>query len=180
MMEKAVRREMSTKELYSQTYESPLGQITMTSDGEVLRGLWIEGQYRYMDSLGELPVEKDLPVFEQTKTWLDTYFSGGVPETLPPLQPEGSEFRRRVWELLLEIPYGQTRSYSDIAKQIAEERGIAKMAAQAVGGAVGNNPISILIPCHRVIGTDGSLVGYGGGLEKKVALLRLEGWLRQE
>lgn len=173
-------REMNTKELYMDTYESPLGKITMTSDGELLKGLWIEGQHYYADSLNQSPMRKELPVFEQTKNWLENYFAGRKPLTLPPLAPEGSAFRRRVWELLLEIPYGQTRTYSDIAEQLAKERGLVKMAAQAVGGAVGHNPISILIPCHRVVGKDGSLVGYGGGLEKKVVLLGIEGWLDPE
>lgn len=174
MVGNAAQRETEMRELFYQIYESPLGQITMVSDGEALRGLWIEGQHHYPDSLKKLPIEKNLPLFEQTKRWLEDYFSGKVPEMLPPLAPEGSEFRLRVWELLLEVPYGETTTYSDIAKQIAKERGIAKMSARAVGGAVGHNPISILIPCHRVIGADGSLVGYGGGLEKKIALLRLE------
>lgn len=170
----------NTKELYMDTYESPVGKITMTSDGEALKGLWIEGQHYYADSLKEPPVERKLPIFEQTRTWLGDYFAGREPGVLPPMDPEGSEFRRRVWELLVEIPYGETRTYSDIAKQLAKERGLVKMAAQAVGGAVGHNPISILIPCHRVVGKDGSLVGYGGGLEKKVTLLGIEGWLDPE
>lgn len=180
MSEMNANKVMSTKKLYMDTYESSLGRITMTSDGELLKGLWIEGQHHYADSLKESPVERSLPVFEQTKVWLEDYFAGRMPGALPPLAPEGSEFRQRVWELLLEIPYGQTRTYSDIAKQLAEERGLRKMAAQAVGGAVGHNPISILIPCHRVVGKDGSLVGYGGGLDKKVALLGIEGWLDPE
>ncbi len=177
MSQRNTKKKTDTKELYSDTYESPLGRITMTSDGEAVKGLWIDGQHYYMDSLGELPVKKELAVFEQTKGWLDDYFAGKVPGALPPLAPEGSAFRQRVWELLLEIPYGQIRTYSDIAKQLAEERGQVKMAAQAVGGAVGHNPISILIPCHRVVGKDGSLIGYGGGLDKKIALLGIEGWL---
>ena len=168
------------KTLYQDTYESPLGKITMTSDGERLKGLWIDGQHDYADSLTELPEQRELAVFAQTKDWLDDYFSGRPLKALPPVAPDGSAFRKRVWEILMEIPYGQVRTYGDIAKQIAEETGKRRMAAQAVGGAVGHNPISILIPCHRVVGRDGSLVGYGGGLDKKVFLLELEGWLNRE
>lgn len=179
MSKKDASKVENTKELYMDSYESPLGKIAMTSDGEVLKGLWIEGQHYYADSLTEPPVERTLPVFEQTKVWLDDYFAGRLPGALPPLSPEGSAFRKRVWELLLEIPYGQTATYSEIAERIAKERGMERMAAQAVGGAVGHNPISILIPCHRVVGKDGSLVGYGGGVEKKEALLAIEGGLDQ-
>ena len=164
------------KRLYSDTCDSPVGKITMVSDGESLKGLWIEGQHYYMDSLGTIPERKDLPIFQETKVWLEDYFAGRNPGKLPAMSPEGSAFRRRVWELLLDIPYGQVRTYGDIARQIAVEQGRARMSAQAVGGAVGHNPISILIPCHRVIGSDGNLVGYGGGLDKKIALLQLEGW----
>ena len=169
-----------TRELYKDTYDSPLGMIAMTSDGKALKRLWIEGQCDYVNLLSELPVKKELSVFEQTKSWLDKYFSGEKPGELPRLAPEGSTFQRRVWELLLEIPYGQTRTYSQIAEQIAAERGLAKMAAQAIGGAVGRNPIPILIPCHRVVGRDGSLVGYSGGLEKKVMLLEIENCRNRE
>lgn len=135
----AVRRKIATdtRELYKDTYDSPLGMIAMISDGKALKGLRIEGQQDYVDLLSGLPVKKEWSVFEQTKSWLDHYFSGGKPGELPRLAPEGSTFQRRVWELLLEIPYGQTRTYGQIAKQIAAERGLAKMAAQAVGGVVG-------------------------------------------
>lgn len=171
-----MKKETNRIELYSDTYDSPLGKITMVSGGEALEGLWIDGQHYYADSLKNPPVEKSLPVFERTRAWLDCYFSGREPDFMPPLAPAGTAFRKRIWQILLEIPYGQVRTYGDIGKQIAAERGREKMSAQAVGGAVGHNPISILIPCHRVIGSDGSLVGYGGGIDKKLALLELEGW----
>lgn len=163
--------------LYMDTYDSPLGRITMTSDGTVLKGLWIEGQHGYADSLRESPEPGKCEVFEETKRWLDIYFAGDVPDFTPALAPEGSEFRRRVWEILLDIPYGEVRTYGDIAAQIGAEKGMRRMAAQAVGGAVGHNPISIIIPCHRVVGKDGSLTGYGGGLDKKIFLLGVEKWL---
>ena len=114
------------------------------------------------------------PVLEQTVKWLNLYFSGQEPDFTPPLHLIGSEFRLAVWKMLLEIPYGQTTTYKELAGRIAEQRGIKTMSAQAVGGAVGHNPISIIVPCHRVLGTDGSLTGYAGGIDKKISLLTLE------
>lgn len=171
-----MKNDKKTK-LYMDSYDSPLGRISMTSDGDVLKGLWIEGQHYYADSLDESPEPGACSAFARTKRWLDIYFSGDIPDFIPPLAPEGSAFRRRVWEILLDIPYGEVRTYGDIAAQIASETGKKRMAAQAVGGAVGHNPISIIIPCHRVVGKDGSLIGYGGGLDKKIFLLGLEKWL---
>ena len=160
--------------VYCDSYDSPVGKITMISDGTAIKKLWIEGQ-QYVNGLPDRIEEKrDISVFMQTREWLDIYFAGKCPDFLPPLSPEGSAFRRRVWEILLEIPYGTVRTYGDIAAQIAKETGKDRMSAQAVGGAVGHNPISILIPCHRVVGKDGSLVGYDGGLDKKDFLLGLE------
>lgn len=159
---------------YIHHYDSPLGGITMASDGTSLAGLWFDGQKYYADTLGTEHEEAALPVFEEADKWLDIYFSGREPEFTPPLSVRGSDFRRSVCRILLEIPYGATRTYGDIAQQIAAERGLAKMSAQAVGGAVGRNPISIIIPCHRVVGTNGSLTGYGGGIQRKVKLLELE------
>lgn len=159
---------------YFQTYQSPVGRLTMVSDGKALTGLAFEEQ-RYFDV--KVPVdatEKDLKVFEDTKKWLDLYFQGKDPHFLPDISLQGTEFRRRVWQILLQIPHGEVVTYGEIARQIAEAKGIVKMSAQAVGGAVGHNPISIIVPCHRVIGTNGSLVGYGGGLDRKIALLQLE------
>ncbi len=154
---------------YLYEYDSPLGSMTAVSDGKYLCGLWFEGQKHFNGHN-----QRMLPVFEKTREWLDCYFSGGVPDFLPPLSLKGTEFRKEVWEELLKIPYGKTISYGEIAAVIAERRGIERMSSRAVGQAVGHNPISIIVPCHRVIGADGSLTGYGGGLEKKVFLLSLE------
>ena len=204
-------------------YDSPLGKITLASDGAGLCGLWFEGEKYYAHALaangengkfcahtliasekfftrdfavkdtGEKPhainlsaqggsgkfcaneqneqsgyfKEKNLAVFDQTRRWLDLYFSGREPSFTPALNPMGSAFRRAVWEILLKIPYGKTTTYGQIAREIAAARGLAKMSAQAVGGAVGHNEISIIIPCHRVVGTHGSLTGYAGGIDRK-------------
>lgn len=159
---------------YKSTYDSPIGKITLASNGDKLTGLWLDGQKYYADTQPETCEEKDLPIFTETKKWLDIYFSGKNPDFLPPLSMEGiSPFRKRVWEIMLEIPFGKTSTYGKIAAQIAAETG-KKASAQAVGGAVGHNSISIIIPCHRVIGSDGSLTGYAGGLDKKIALLKNE------
>ncbi|MDO4869157.1 MAG: methylated-DNA--[protein]-cysteine S-methyltransferase [Bacillota bacterium] len=164
---------------YVSHYESPIGGMTMTSDGESLTGLMFDGETYFEEVLGSEAVQDGretelLPVFQQTIKWLDTYFQGSVPDFTPKLVITGSPFRKRVCQIMLTIPYGHTMSYGQIAEIIAAERGIKKMAAQAVGGAVGHNPISLIIPCHRVVGSDGSLTGYGGGIEKKSALLELE------
>ena len=152
-------------------YASPVGKLTLASDGENLTGLWIAGQKYFAAGIPtNLPVCDDLPVFLQARDWLDRYFSGERP--LPgelPLAPQGSAFRQSVWQLLCEIPYGQTVTYGEIAKRLSCK------SAQAVGGAVGHNPISIIIPCHRVLGSDGSLTGYAGGAQKKIWLLAHEG-----
>lgn len=160
---------------YLHHYESPLGGITIASDGEALTGLWFDGQKYYADTLDAVREEAALPVFEKADAWLDVYFGGGVPDFTPPMNVRGSDFRRRVCQILLEIPYGTTRTYGDIARQIVAEQGRKRMSAQAVGGAVGHNPISLVIPCHRVVGANGSLTGYGGGIQRKVRLLELEG-----
>lgn len=161
--------------MYLSHYESPLGGITMASDGRALTGLWFDGQKYFADTLTEKYEEKVLPIFKETAQWLDTYFSGKRPGFIPHLAWKSTPFREAVWEILLTIPYGETVTYGTIAKQLAEQRGIAKMSAQAVGGAVGHNPISIIVPCHRVVGAGGNLTGYAGGIEKKVQLLTLEG-----
>lgn len=161
-------------------YNSPLGGITLASDEEGLTGLWFDGQKYFGsgilkdDPMPEKAETKKPPVLEQTVKWLDLYFSGQEPDFTPPLHLIGSEFRLAVWKILLEIPYGQTTTYKELAGRIAEQRGIKSMSAQAVGGAVGHNPISIIVPCHRVLGTDGSLTGYAGGIDKKISLLTLE------
>ena len=153
-------------------YISPLGPIFMESDGHHLTGLWLEGQ-KYSRYTTNKPAQLPLPIFRETVAWLDVYFSGKDPGALPALKPEGSPFRLLVWDILTRIPYGQVVTYRDIANEIAARRG-SPMAAQAVGGAVGHNPISIIIPCHRVVGQGGNLTGYGGGIDKKIALLKLE------
>ena len=159
---------------YTYHYDSPLGGITLASNGTELTGLWFDGQKYFGDTLAKDCEEKRLPVLEQTVRWLDIYFAGREPDFMPPLHPIGSAFRRSVWNILLEIPYGQTTTYGEIARQLVAKRSLPRMSAQAVGGAVGHNEISIIIPCHRVVGTNGSLTGYAGGIDKKVKLLEWE------
>ena len=162
---------------YVQHYTSPLGRITLSSDGEALTGLWFDGQKHFGSVLGPECLEADLPVFCQARRWLHVYFSGREPDFTPPLKLRGSPFRQAVWEILLTIPRGSVTTYGEIAAHIAAQRGLEHMSAQAVGGAVGHNPVSIIVPCHRVVGADGSLTGYAGGIERKAWLLALEGWL---
>ena len=162
---------------YKSAYMSPLGKMLMTSDGESLTGLWFEGQKHFAAGLSQEGKEEELPVFEQTKKWLDVYFSGGKPEHTPPLSPlNATPFRLAVWEILRLIPRGQTATYKQVAERCRARTG-KKTSARAVGGAVGRNPLALLIPCHRVTGTGGALTGYAAGLDKKAALLRLEGAL---
>lgn len=156
-------------------YASPLGPITLASDGEALAGLWFDGQKRDRNLLTSGFEEREVPVFEETTRWLDIYFAGHEPDFTPALALNCSPFRRDVLERLKQIPYGRTTTYGQIAQDIARARGLAQMSAQAVGGAVGWNPISLIIPCHRVVGAGGSLTGYGGGIRRKLALLKLEG-----
>lgn len=159
---------------YIQHYDSPLGGILLAADEIGLTGLWFDGQKCFAQGLPDERTEQETPVLTEARRWLDSYFTGKEPDFTPPLHPVGSAFRRSVWEILLQIPYGQTTTYGEIARQLAEKQGLARMSAQAVGGAVGHNKISIIIPCHRVVGTSGSLTGYAGGIEKKVRLLQLE------
>lgn len=166
---------MKTDLEYTYHYTSPLGNITLSSNGTALTGLWFDGQKYECATLSPLHEEKFLPIFQQTCDWLDLYFSGKIPEFTPLLSMKNaSPFRKAVWEILLSIPYGQTMTYGEIARIIASKKGTASMSAQAVGGAVGHNPISLIIPCHRVIGTNGSLTGYAGGLDRKLQLLHME------
>ena len=160
---------------YVKRYGSPMGEMTLASNGEELTGLWFDGQKYFANNMQGRIEEKDLPVFEQTEKWLDIYFSGKAPDFTPPLSFSGiSPFRKRVWEIMLAVPYGQTTTYGKIAERIERETG-KRVSAQAVGGAVGHNSISVIIPCHRVLGANGDLTGYAGGVDKKVALLKGEG-----
>ena len=155
-------------------YASPLGRLLLAADEEGLTGLWLEGQKYFAAGLPQQREEQRTPALEEACRWLDTYFTGREPDFTPPLHPVGSDFQRAVWQLLLQIPYGQTTTYAALAAQLSAQQGLAHMSAQAVGGAVGHNPISILIPCHRVVGTNGSLTGYAGGITRKIQLLELE------
>ena len=159
---------------YINYYQSPLGKILLAADEIGLIGLWFLGQKYYAANLSQNCEEKSLPVFEQTKDWLNLYFSGQKPEYTPTIHMLGSAFRIEVWKLLLQIPYGETVTYSELAKMVAKHRNSDYMSARAVGGAVAHNNISIIIPCHRVIGANGSLTGYAGGIERKIKLLKLE------
>lgn len=150
-------------------YDSPLGGITLASDGQALTGLWFDGQKHFGNTIGtQAALPAELPIFDEARRWLDIYFSGCKPDFMPPLLLRGTSFQQRVWEALLTIPYGHTVTYGELAHQLGCR------SAQAVGGAVGRNPISIIVPCHRIVGANGSLTGYAGGLDRKRALLQLE------
>ena len=154
------------------TYASPVGELTLASDGTALTGLWLEGQKHFGGTSGEelAPGQPDLPAFQAARAWLDRYFSGEKPSPAElPLAPAGTPFQRAVWEKLQAIPWGSVTTYGALARELDGA------SPRAVGGAVGRNPISIIIPCHRVVGADGSLTGYAGGVEKKLWLLRHEG-----
>lgn len=159
---------------YTIHYPSPLGDILLASDNIGLTGLWFEGQKYFARSLKDETTEYEHPFLSDTKRWLDLYFSGQKPDFIVPLHLTGTPFQLEVWKILCSIPYGETTTYGSIAQEIAKKRGLNHMSAQAVGSAVGHNPISILVPCHRVLGSDGSLTGYAGGIEKKRWLLELE------
>ena len=159
--------------LYTSHYASPLGGMTLVSDGTALVGLWFDGQKYFAATLEEEHKQKTPPVLEEPRRWLDVYFSGRKPDFMPALAPHGTAFQQSVWEILRTIPYGETTTYGAIARRIEQNTG-CRMSAQAVGGAVGRNPISILIPCHRVLGAGGKLTGYAAGLDVKERLLALE------
>lgn len=181
---------------YTRHYDSPLGGITLASDGEALVGVWFDGQNHFAGGLEAEHEERRLPVFDDACRWLDVYFSGRVPDFTPKLKLRTTAFRRKVWEILLTIPYGQTMTYGEIAaklggsvsvgvgegegsrrastRAVGEGEGSRPMSARAVGGAVGHNAISLIIPCHRVVGSGGSLTGYAGGIDRKERLLRME------
>ena len=162
---------------YATTCPSPVGTITLASDGDKLVGLWLEGQKYFGGTIaGKMLWEDSIPVFSTVTKWLERYFAGENPDISKlPLAPIGSEFRQSIWEILLQIPYGEVMTYGDIAKMIAKKRNRPHMSGQAIGGAVSHNPISIIIPCHRVVGSNGSLTGYAGGIDVKTKLLALEG-----
>lgn len=159
---------------YINHYCSPIGNILLAADDMGLTGLWFEGQKYFALNLDKVHEERKLPVFEKAKQWLDVYFLGKEPDFTVPLHFTGTDFQNDVWEILCAIPYGQTMTYGEIAKKIAAKKGLPSMSAQAVGGAVGHNEISIIVPCHRVVGKNGSLTGYAGGIDKKIKLLQLE------
>lgn len=162
--------------MYISNYKSPIGNLLIASKDNKLIGLWIENQKYYLSNFKEeMKISNDIEILVKTKQWLDRYFNGEK-TNINELEIKliGTEFRKSVWDILKNIPYGEVVTYNDIAKEIAKQRGIKRMSSQAVGGAVGHNPISIIIPCHRVIGTNGSLTGYAGGIEKKAYLLKHE------
>ena len=163
--------------MYKSSYHSPIGPLLLHSDGQSLTGIWVEGQKYYAATAGEGAQRRDdLDIFIRTRDWLDHYFQGHKPPLSElTLAPRGGAFRQAVWQILLEIPYGETMTYGEIAKRMAKEAGKEKMSARAVGGAVGHNPITIIIPCHRVMGAGGKLTGFASGLESKRWLLRHEG-----
>lgn len=161
--------------IYVAHHLTPLGAVTLASDGSRLCGLWFDGQRHDRATLTSPLVEApDLPVFEETRSWLSTYFTGQPPDFTPPLLLTGTPFRQQIMGLLLTIPFGQTTTYGALARELAHRQGRTQFSAQAVGGAVGHNPISIIVPCHRVIGPNGTLTGYAGGMDRKEALLRNE------
>lgn len=164
---------------YISYYQSPIGKMLLAADEIGLTGVWFDKQKYFARSLGKEWEEKEQEVLRDTKKWFDIYFSGNEPKFSVPLHLIGTPFQMEVWEILLTIPYGKTMTYGEIAKKIAVRRGMERMSAQAVGGAVGQNPIGVIVPCHRVIGAKGSLTGYAGGIDKKIKLLQLEkidGW----
>lgn len=161
---------------YTTTYMSPAGELTLAEKDQCLAGLWLKGQKYYLSTIKDEPVqEKETVLLAKAKRWLDEYFSGRQPSILMlPLAPQGTAFQRTVWQLLCQIPYGQTKTYGQLAREAEALRGMPS-SPRAVGAAVGHNPISIIIPCHRVVGAKGRLTGYAGGLDKKILLLQHEG-----
>lgn len=159
---------------YISHYKSPIGGMLLAADDMGLTGAWFEGQKYFACGLEQEREEKEHPLFGTAKRWLDVYFSGEKPDFPVPLHLIGTEFQKEVWEILRTIPYGNTTAYGEIAAQLAKKRGAAHMSAQAVGGAVGRNPVSVIVPCHRVVGANGSLTGYAGGIDRKIKLLTLE------
>lgn len=159
---------------YISHYMTPVGKVLLAADEQGLTGLWFEGQKYFALHLDQEREEREIPLFADVKRWLDIYFSGREPYFKVPLHLRGTDFQKEVWEILCSIPYGKTMTYGEISRKLAERRCLPHMSAQAAGGAVGKNPVSIIVPCHRVVGADGSLTGYAGGIDKKVKLLTLE------
>lgn len=160
---------------YITYYDSPLGRMLLSADDAGLTGVWFEGQKYYARTIEKEDFEEvGVSVLSLAKNWLNLYFTGHIPDFEVPLHPKGTDFQKEVWDILCAIPYGQVMTYKEIAEQIAKQKGLSRMSAQAVGGAVGHNPISIIIPCHRVVGSDGKLTGYAGGLARKEKLLAME------
>lgn len=166
---------------YISSYQSPVGELLLAADEIGLTGVWFDGQKYFAGSFDRQGSVQSAEshgggslVLEQAKRWLTVYFSGKEPDFMPPLHMVGTPFQISVWEILQKIPYGSTMTYGEIAAEIAAQKGIPRMSAQAVGGAVGHNPVGILVPCHRVVGSNGSLTGYAGGMDKKIKLLTLE------
>lgn len=160
---------------YTTTFQSPIGRIFLEADEMGLTGLWFDKRKLSEDTENSEESEQRLSFFEPVRRWLTVYFTGKEPDFVPPIHLNGTAFQRDVWDILLQIPYGKTMTYGEVAGVVAGKRGIARMSAQAVGGAVGSNPISIIVPCHRVVGVNGSLTGYAGGIQRKAELLALEG-----
>ena len=160
--------------MFERIIQTSLGEVRLRSDGEALTGLWFVGQVNDAKEKSDIETQDDLLIFSQVESWLESYFSGKQTPITIPLQPKGTVFQEEVWKILQEIPYGETMTYGEIAQRIAKEKGVATYSAQAVGQAVGKNPISILIPCHRVLGKNGALTGYAGGIHRKEQLLQLE------
>ena len=160
--------------MFESRLQTPLGEVRLRSDGKSLTGLWFVGQVNDAKDIDDIEIKNNLPIFLQVESLLERYFSGKQTSITIPLQPKGTSFQQRVWQILQEIPYGETMTYGEIAQRIAKEKGVATYSAQAVGQAVGKNPISILIPCHRVLGKNGALTGYAGGVHRKEQLLHLE------
>ena len=161
--------------MHTSTYLSPLGEMLIASDKNGVAGIWFKYEKYYAQCLDKNSTPKETPVISEVKHWLDLYFDGTEPDFQPPIHMIGTPFQVEVWNILREIPYGTTITYNQIAKRISESRGIERMSAQAVGSAVGRNNINIIVPCHRVVGTNNSLAGYAGGIDRKIALLKLEG-----
>ena len=165
---------MSVTSIYTNNYQSPLGEIVIASDDTAITGLWLVGQRHFDIKVEGCITDKDLPIFDEVSRWLDIYFTGNNPGEIPAVRMNGTPFQLEVWQILQAVPYGKLITYREIAELIAKKRGITKMSARAVGNAVGRNPVSILVPCHRVVGSDGKMTGYAGGIERKVKLLKLE------